>query len=347
MAHETRSRTLDPDDLGPLERWLAATIGATNVRIGSIDLMSGGAVGENWRLVVDVEDGDHAGNHVWALRTDAPSGLPMSLDRASEFACLKAARSAGVLAPEPIADCDDPSVIGASFMISGFLKGVAQARKIVRNPNIADFGEPLAEALGTELAKLHKISPPRSDLPFLTVPAISPARAAVAELRQCIDSISAARPALEYALCWLDANAPETRSLVLCHGDFRSGNYLVDHGRLTGLLDWEFTHWGDAQQDLGWFCARCWRFGEDDREAGGIAGKDALYRGYNAVADEPLDPATLAYWEILAAAKWSTIALLQGERHLSGREPSLEFMLTGLMAGEMEYDALTEISVHV
>jgi len=61
----------------------------------------------------------------------------------------------------------------------------------------------------------------------------------------------------------------------------------------------------------------------------------------------PLDPDSLAYWEILAAAKWATIALLQGERHLSGREPSLEFMLTGLMAGEMEYDALTEIGAHV
>jgi len=347
MAQDARARTLDPDDLGPLERWLAMTIGSTSVRIGSIDLMSGGAVGENWRLVVDVDGGDHTGHHIWALRTDAPSGLPMSLDRASEFACLKAACSAGVLAPEPIADCDDPTVIGASFMISGFLKGVAQARKIVRNPEIAAFGPPLAEALGSQLATLHTIRPPRSDLPFLTMPEVSPARAAVAELRQCIDSISAARPALEYALCWLDANAPATPSLVLCHGDFRTGNYLVEDGHLTGLLDWEFTHWGDPQQDLGWFCARCWRFGEDAREAGGIARRDALYRGYNAVADEPLDPASLAYWEILAAAKWATIALLQGERHLSGREPSLEFMLTGLMAGEMEYDALAEIGAHV
>lgn len=346
MAHATRSRTLDPDDLGSLERWLATSVGSNSVRVSSAGLMSGGAVGENWRLAVDVDSGVHAGHHIWALRTDAPSGLPMSLDRASEFACLKAACSAGVLAPEPIADCDDPSVIGANFMISGFLQGGAQARKIVRNPDIAAFGEPLAEALGTELAKLHKIRPPRSDLPFLKVPTISPARTAVAELRQCIDSISAARPALEYILCWLDTNAPATRSLVLCHGDFRSGNYMVDEGRLTGLLDWEFTHWGDAQQDLGWFCARCWRFGEDVRAAGGIAGRDALYRGYNAIADEPLDPAKLAYWEVLAAAKWATIALLQGERHLSGREPSLELMLTGLMAGEMEYDALTEIIAH-
>jgi aminoglycoside phosphotransferase (APT) family kinase protein len=38
---------------------------------------------------------------------------------------------------------------------------------------------------------------------------------------------------------WLRHNAPEQRSpLVLCHGDSWGGNLLVDHGNVTGLIDW-------------------------------------------------------------------------------------------------------------
>lgn len=343
MAHATRPRTLDAGNLAPLETWLGGAIGADGVRIERAELLGGGAVGENWRLTVAVEGGARAGNHVWALRTDAHSGIPMSLGRAEEFACLKAAHEAGVLVPEPIADCGDRAIIGASFMIVGFVTGIAQARKIVRDPEIGAYGDALAERLGAELAKLHRVRPPREDLAFLEPPELPAARAQVAEMRRHLDSVGTPRPALEYILVWLDENAPPAGPLVLCHGDFRTGNYMVEERALTALLDWEFAHWGDRQEDLGWFCTRSWRFGEDAREAGGIAGRAALYRGYNSVAAEPLDPAGLAYWEILAAARWSIVALLQGERHRSGREASLELLLTGLMAPEMEYDALCDI----
>ena len=48
-------------------------------------------------------------------------------------------------------------------------------------------------------------------------------------------------------------------------------------------------------------------------------------------------------WEILAAARWAVVALLQGERHITGGEPSIELLLTGLMAPEMEHEALQGI----
>ncbi len=38
---------------------------------------------------------------------------------------------------------------------------------------------------------------------------------------------------------WLMRNVPQQRSpLVLCHGDSWGGNLLVDHGEVTGLIDW-------------------------------------------------------------------------------------------------------------
>ena len=65
---------------------------------------------------------------------------------------------------------------------------------------------------------------------------------------------------LEWTLRWLEKHAPSTGETVLCHRDFRTGNYMVNDGKLTGVLDWEFAGWGDPHEDVAWFCARCWRF---------------------------------------------------------------------------------------
>ncbi|MEZ5774013.1 MAG: phosphotransferase family protein [Hyphomicrobiaceae bacterium] len=343
MSHQNRPRTLDSSRLDALAAWLAASIGARAVVFDQVELLSGGAIGENWRLDLSVTDGPRAGRHAWVLRTDAASRMAMSHDRASEFALIRAAAAAGVRVPEPIAVMPDAALIGAPFMIVGHVAGSAQARRIVRDPRLPEFGDDLARSLGAELARLHAIRPPVADLAFLALPSRPPARAAVAAMRADLDRCSEPRPALEYVLGWLDRNAPDPQGLVLAHGDFRTGNYMIDGGRLTAILDWEFAHWGDRHEDLGWFTARCWRFGADEREAGGIARAEALYEGYESAGGDPVDRAAMPYWRILASARWAVVALLQGERHLTGGETSLELLLTGMMAPEMEYDALLGI----
>lgn len=344
MAHEDRPRTLDPESLEGLEAWLAGKLRAKTITLGPAKLLSGGAIGENWRLGANVGGGPHEGTHVWVLRTDAHSRVATSHQRHHEFACLRAAYEAGVTVPEPIAECADPGVIGAPFMVVGYAAGVGQARRIVRDPDIDNFGEALVEHLGSELAKIHSIRPPRQDLDFLEVPDGPPALSVISDLQGHLDLVPEPQPALEYVLRWLHDNAPPQAGLVLVHSDYRTGNYMVEHGELTAILDWEFSHWGDAHEDVGWFCAKCWRFGADAKEAGGVGSREALYRGYNAVSDTPIDPAQVPYWEIMAAARWAVVALLQGERHHSGEEESLELILTGLMAPEMAFDALSDIA---
>ncbi|MEO8651618.1 MAG: phosphotransferase family protein [Hyphomicrobiaceae bacterium] len=341
----TGPRTLDPDNLDPLARWLAGAVGARRVEIARAELLSGGAVQENWRIDVVVDGGPRAGAHSLVLRTDAVARLPMSLDRHREFACIRAAHEAGVMVAEPIAECADRSVIGAPFAVQRLIRGMAQGRRIVRDPHLARHGPDLARQLGGQLARIHAIRPPREDLAFLPLPEPDAASAGVAELRRALDKASVARPALEYVLVWLLANRPAPRPTVLVHGDFRTGNYMMEHSQLTGILDWEFCHWGDPREDLGWFCARCWRFGNDTLAAGGIAGREDLLVGYNAASDAPIASNELAYWEIFAAARWAVIALLQGQRFLTGGERSLELALTGLMPAEMEFDALDAIAI--
>ena len=234
MSHESRTRTLDTGNLEPLQDWLAAQLGAEAVTIDKAELLAGGAIGENWRLDVSVFGSTRAGSHRWVLRTDAASPLAMSLDRAHEFACLRAAHDAGVLVPEPIADCAQEKPIGAPFMVTGHLDGYAQGFRIVRDPAIEQNGDALVETLGRQLARIHNITPPHAGLEFLPVPDISPALAQVRFMRDSLDGLSEARPTLEYILCWLQRNAPDPERLVLCHSDFRTGNFMAQDGALTG-----------------------------------------------------------------------------------------------------------------
>jgi len=341
---QTRQRTLDPDDLGPLSAYLAHVLGVPVV-IDSVALLGGGAVQENWRLTIEVQGGARNGRHDWVLRTDAAARLPVSLDRNGEFRVLQAAYRGGVKVAEPILECPDASIIGAPFTVQAFVGGAAQARSLVRDPALAVHGDDLAFQLGAQLARIHQITPEAGgdDLTFLTLPTQSPALIEIGRFRAALDDAAEARPALEYILCWLEAFAPTAKRIALVHGDYRTGNYLVEAGAINAVLDWEFAHWGDPAEDLGWLTARCWRFGNDDRPAGGIGSRAALHAGYESIAPLPADASALAYWEIMAAAKWATIAVLQGDRYRKGGEDSLELVLTGLMAPEMELDALLQI----
>ena len=48
-------------------------------------------------------------------------------------------------------------------------------------------------------------------------------------------------------------------------------------------------------------------------------------------------PQAIAYWQIMAAAKWATIAVLQGDRFRKGGEERLELAgaVTEAVAGEV------------
>lgn len=350
MVETARPRTLTEGKHKALGAYLAHALGQDRVEIVGAKLLTGGAVQENWRLDLAITVGGRTEAHVKTrtvvLRTDAAARLSVSLDRTGEFAVLKAAHRAGVRVAEPIVECADASIVGAPFTVQAFVGGKGQARAIARANDLASWGPALARELGAQLAQIHQITPTGETgqaLSMLPVPLRNPAVNEVHRLRNLITDAGEPRPALEFILNWLEASAPVARRIGLVHGDYRTGNYLVEDGRLTAILDWEFTHWGDPCEDIGWFCARCWRFGNDELAAGGIAHRDAFLDGYRTVADVPGDAAALQYWEIMAAAKWAAIAVLQGDRYRKGGETSLELVLTGMMAPEMELDALLQM----
>lgn len=324
-----------------LERFVARAAVADRVTITEAALLSGGAIQQNWRLRARVEGGHHAGDALWVLRTDAPSAVSASHGRAQEFALLSAAARAGVSVPQPLWLCEDRAVIGRPFFVMRCVDGAAAGHVLTRDTGLVTDRAQLAQRLGHELALIHSIRPPQVDLDFLPACDEAPALQSIARLRRDLDALPTAHPALEWGLRWLERQAPPRGDIVLCHGDFRTGNYLVDARGVTGILDWEFAGWGDPLLDIGWFCARCWRFGADTREAGGIGEREDFYRGYEGTRGRPLDRAQVRYWEVMAHVRWAVIALAQAQRHAGGEETSLLLALTGRIVPELEYEVLT------
>ena len=329
---------------GPvLASWLATATGADEARIATLERLGGGAIQENWALDVDLVGGRRPGRHALVLRTDAPTRVAVSWSRAQEYRILTVAYQAGVTVPEPIALCDDPSVIGQTFYLMRRAKGEARGFRLVRDPFVLARGDELAHRLGAELAKLHRVAPPVRSLDFIPVPEAPAALARVAEYRAHLDALGSSECVLEWALAWLQRHAPPAVPPRLLHADFRTGNYLVEKGELTAVLDWEFAGFGDPLEDLGWMLGRYWRFGTYEREAGGIGSREALFSGYEAEAGHAIDRAAVPYWEVMGTVRWAVIALQQAARHFVGNETSLELALTTHVLPVLELDLLTRI----
>lgn len=320
-----------------LADFICKAAGAERARISSLERMSGGAVQQNWALDVDVTGGAHSGVQAWVLRMDAPARVAESLSRAEEFRVLQAMHEARVLAPRPLWLCEDPSVAGSPFFIMERLPGVAAGHRVARDASLTPDRGRLARELAGNLARIHGIEPGHPGLDFLETML---ARENIAHYRAYLDTLDDAHPVLEWGLRWCELNAPAHEETTFIHRDYRTGNYLVHEGALSGVLDWEFCAYGNPLEDVGWIFAKCWRFGQNRYPVGGVAEAEDFLREYEARSGRSIDGASLRYWQVMAHIRWAVIALQQRERHRSGIEPSLELALTGHILSDLELEIL-------
>lgn len=321
-------------DAQAIAQYLREACGARAVRVESLQLLSGGAIQQNWQLSAEISGGEHDGTQHWVLRTDAPATVAASLPREREYAILRFAHARGLLAPLPLFLCHDASVIGRPFFVMQKLPGVAAGHKVVR----LDLDRrALARELAQAAARIHAVRPPIAELPFLTTYL---AHDEIAACRAYLDTLDEPHPVLEWGLRWCERHAPAAEETTFVHRDFRTGNYLVHDGRLAGLLDWEFAALGNPLEDIGWICAKCWCFRHEHHIVGGVADLDDFIPAYEAASGRKVPPDQLRYWQVMAHIRWAIIALQQAQRHLSGVEPSLELALTGKIVAELEWEVL-------
>jgi aminoglycoside phosphotransferase (APT) family kinase protein len=323
-----------------LVRFLASASAARSVEITALSPLRGGALQENWSLDARFSGGKLDGEQRLVLRTSAATGVAGGLTRDQEFTVQKAVFAAGVTVPEPLFASENPAVWVKPFFIMRRVDGIAAPDRITSDPTLDPVLPAIAERLGRELARIHTIRPARADLAFLAPCADTGPIQQIARFRAYLDSHSTPRPVVEWGMRWLETHTPPPAAPVLCHRDFRTGNYLLDGGALTAILDWEFAGWGDPHEDIGWFCCKSWRFARLDREAGGIADRAPFYRGYQSESGRSIDEQRVRFWEVLASVRWAIIALQQSDRHMLGGERGLDLALTGRRPTECELEIL-------
>ncbi len=290
--------------------------------------LTGGASRETWSF--------DAGGRGLVLRRDPPSA-PDPVGMAREAECFLAAAAAGVPVPPLLASGDGSDGVGSPYLLMERLDGEALPQRLLRDERWAAVRPLLPRQFGEVLGRIHGVDP-------AGVPSLGHEPDRLAGLRDRHAAFGEERPAMELVFRWLAAHRPAPVPAALVHGDFRNGNLLVDGSGVAAVLDWELAHLGDPREDLGWVCARAWRFGAAGA-VGGFGPREDLFAGYAAATGSRPDPDAVRWWEVFACAQWAVICRTQAQRHLGGAEPSVEMAVLGRRSAEAEYDALLALGL--
>ncbi len=340
------SETMHKKFCSQLADYLAEEARANSVNVVELTKLSYGAIQENWFVLADFSNGIFEGSQKFCLRMDAPTSIDDSHKRHEEFFLLKLAFEEGVRVPEPIFFCRDPSILGREFFITRWIEGNADGRNITRQKLSVSARRKLICEIAEQLAAIHKIKPKGKSANFLKDYNSSSAKKVIADYRAALDDLPETSAAIEWGLRWAELNIPKNTEKLFCHRDYRVGNLLINKGQLTAVLDWEFANWSDPMEDIAWFCAKCWRFGADTREAGGIGQRSDFYNYYEEKSGRKVDKNAVFFWEVLAHIRWAIIARRQGERFASSGENSLEPAMTAYISPQLEWEIIGMTGKH-
>lgn len=298
--------------------------------------LSGGAIQENWAIHGELNDADYA----IVLRKNADTQLDVSSDRKQEYDLLQRLYALNICVPEPLFFQEKDTVLSSDFFVMRKITGMAEGHKLVRLNQPQRQASILAD-IGRKLADIHKISSDDDLEQIMPKPSKDAYHhVLIADLKTQLDKLGAQRPILDFAISWMKQNQPVFDDLVLVHGDYRTGNIMIDGDHVAGILDWEFSHWGDRREDIGWFTAKCWRFGQVEQVAGGIGAYSDFMQAYAEGSDVYIAEFELKFWHVLAHVRWAIIAMQQSNRNLSQAQPSLELALTAFLVPQLEKNIL-------
>ncbi|QMW21821.1 phosphotransferase family protein [Sandaracinobacteroides saxicola] len=298
-------------------------------RVTAVVPLSGGASSATYRLETE---GAPLILQTAAAGTVSPGGL----GRATMVAVAARAGALGLPVAPLLAVLVAEDGLGDGA-VTGFVEGEALAPRWLKRAEYAQARAALTGQCAAALARLHRA-------PLEHWEGLALAGGSGAE--QLERSFALYRllgvdvPAFDLAFAWLKPRMPTAPARCLVHGDFRSGNLLIDQAGLAAVLDWELTHLSEPAEDLGWMCVNAWRFGVWDRPVGGFGTREELLAAYAAAGGDQIAPETLHLWEVFGNLKWGLSCLQLAHDHVSGRVRSVERAAIGRRVSEVSADLL-------
>lgn len=188
----------------------------------------------------------------YVLRRKPPGKLLASahaVDR--EYKVIRALHAQGFPVAEPIALCEDESVIGTAFYVMSHVEG-----RIYWSPAIPESSPTeraaIFDAMNATLAHLHSFNPAQIGLADYGKAEGYVARQIARWSKQYDASRTADIPEMDRLMRWLPDHAPETLKPAIVHGDYRLDNMILHpvEARVLAVLDWELSTIGDAIADF-------------------------------------------------------------------------------------------------
>jgi aminoglycoside phosphotransferase (APT) family kinase protein len=257
-----------------------------------------------------------------------------------------------------IAVCEDPSVLGRTFYIMGFVDGWSPMDQHGRWP--APFDEDLEARKGLAyqlvegIALLGNVDWQAKGLQDLGRPDGFHERQ-VDRWTTFLERIKGRElPGFDVAADWLRRHRPIDFIPGLMHGDYQFANVMFRHGapaRLAALVDWEMGTVGDPKLDLGWV-VQSWPENPDDPSLTGagyadmyaMPTKDQVVQHYASVSGRQVDD--MDYYVILA--KWKLGVVLEQGFQRADRDEKLQSfgpIVLDLMEGAANLAETTDYSV--
>jgi len=235
----------DEDNFLRLAAWLRDKLGFDKVSPGA--LLAGGNVNVVRRLETEI-------GPVILRHPPADAISPKSAAGIGREVQVMRALAATGRAPQLLAYCDDPAVIGVPFMIAECVDGVAITDQLpdaylAHAGTVTRIGEELVDAL----ACVHSLDWRAAGLKDFG----NPQGWATRQVQRWLD-LRAREKVRELPLFaelgeWLLANVPAQTDGALIHGDYHLDNTLFarEEPRLRAIIDWELSAIADPLLDLG------------------------------------------------------------------------------------------------
>jgi aminoglycoside phosphotransferase (APT) family kinase protein len=299
-----------------------------------VELVTGGRS----NLTFAVHDGQHA-----RILRRPPLGhvQPTAHDMRREYIVMKALGKTDVPVPKAVAYCDDPDVMGAPFYLMERVEGTPYREAEELEALGPAVTARICEAMVDTLVRLHRVDPVAVGLGefgrpsgFLVRQVDRWDRQMASSMQRRIDRLDDLVEALRMQAPTIPDVCMEDGTAAIVHGDFRLDNLLIDHGRVTAVLDWEMATLGDPLTDLALLVVYSSmteifdvpELGTASR-APGFLGPEATMARYAGQSGRSLD--AMPFYLALAHFKLAVICEGIHRRHVEGTTPDGAFGKVG------------------
>lgn len=256
--------------------------------------LAGGFSHETWRVTAPALD--------VAIKFATGDGPLAHYDIEAEARVTARAGSAGVPTAVVLSSSNDPSIIGAPFMISEFVSGdVPSVGSIVKwlDSKQDSFRVECARSVVEILVRLAGARPSDTEPPRVDEHYGRHLDETVGALHDACSGVFDVPMSIEIAHRWFQTRltdlAGETASMT--HGDFRIGNLIFEGSTVAALIDWERAGWGHPLYDLGYLCLPGMRHGD---RVGGLMSEQELRFLWADVTGSTLDIGRVAFFRCMS-----------------------------------------------